>query len=179
MCGRRFIADLTVPVVVRSSSVLLSKEHRVWALWETACSAVFHRVHALFVAGVSPARPRRAYYAVGAVKRSSWRSANGFIASRHDGAARVQVAVMLRSASHISFAASALAAVSIGRSAAASGLRSFQFAKSRLLRSRWDDAGLQRRRGIDGRERFAHALQPIGHRDQEAVASPRFQRARR
>jgi hypothetical protein len=53
---------------------------------------------------VSHARPLP-FYAVGAVKRSPYRIANWFIAVFHVGAARAQVAVMLRSANHISFVA--------------------------------------------------------------------------
>jgi hypothetical protein len=49
-------------------------------------------------------------------------------------------------------------------------LRCFQLAKSRLFRSRCTIRG-----GKHRAERFAHALQSIGHRDQDVVTSPGLQ----
>jgi hypothetical protein len=38
-----------------------------------------------------------------------------------------------------------------------------------------DDAGLERRGGEDGRQGLAHALEPIGHRDEDVLAAARLQ----
>jgi hypothetical protein len=38
-----------------------------------------------------------------------------------------------------------------------------------------NDAGLQRRGREDGRQRLAHALQPVGDRDQDVLAPARLQ----
>ncbi len=51
----------------------------------------------------------------------------------------------------------------------------FPIRKVQTVAQQMDDAGLQRRRRIDGRQRLAHALEAIGHGDEDVLAAARLQ----
>ena len=51
----------------------------------------------------------------------------------------------------------------------------FPIRKIETVPNEMDDARLQRRRGIDGREGVAHAFQAVGDRDEDALAAAGLQ----